>query len=205
MGSSHLTTKEAAIKMGVPLRTIQSMIQDGRLKAERIGRDYMIRPDALNRITRASKSGRGGTQMKTDFWIAFKKLAEADERSSLTLPNPRPDPWMAIGLGSNCRVAAHFKVRNPSGPVIGVDLTLGRGAERFFPLLKQEKKEIEEQLGMELVWDPRPNNVESWILIQKHADPSDRLAWSAQHDWLYRTLKAFYEVFAPRIKRLAEA
>jgi len=38
MGSSHLTTKEAAIKMGVPLRTIQSMIQDGRLKAERIGR-----------------------------------------------------------------------------------------------------------------------------------------------------------------------
>lgn len=37
-----LTTKEASEKLGVSVRRVQAMINDGRLKAQKLGRDYVI-------------------------------------------------------------------------------------------------------------------------------------------------------------------
>jgi excisionase family DNA binding protein len=53
-----LSTKEAAERLGLTLRAVQKMIEAGRLEATKVGRDYIIRADALNSITRASKAGR---------------------------------------------------------------------------------------------------------------------------------------------------
>jgi excisionase family DNA binding protein len=53
-----LTTKEAADELGLTLRAVQKMIESGRLKAEKYGRDYLIPLTSLDGIERKSKAGR---------------------------------------------------------------------------------------------------------------------------------------------------
>jgi len=42
-----LTTGEVAARLGVTIKRIQAMIRDGRLPAEKMGRDYFIKEDDL--------------------------------------------------------------------------------------------------------------------------------------------------------------
>jgi excisionase family DNA binding protein len=65
-----LSTKEAAEKLGVTVRAVQLAIQDGRLEAKKIGRDYMIYESALSRIVKKpagrppkAKSAEMGTKV----------------------------------------------------------------------------------------------------------------------------------------------
>ena len=53
-----LTTKEAAERLGLTLRAVQKMIEAGRLEATKVGRDYIIHANALDKIDRASNAGR---------------------------------------------------------------------------------------------------------------------------------------------------
>ena len=52
-----LTTKEAAEKLGVTVRRVQAMIIDGRLKAQKLGRDYVIEDSELETV-KERKTGR---------------------------------------------------------------------------------------------------------------------------------------------------
>jgi excisionase family DNA binding protein len=52
-----LTTKQAAAALGVSLRRVQALINAGRLKAERVGRDWLIPARALEQV-RERKPGR---------------------------------------------------------------------------------------------------------------------------------------------------
>lgn len=45
-----ITTKEAADSLGVTRQRVLQLIQDGRLKAEKFGKVYMIRPADLLKI-----------------------------------------------------------------------------------------------------------------------------------------------------------
>ena len=47
-----LTTSEAADKLGVSIRAVQIAIKSGRLQAQKMGRDFMIRQSALKEIIR---------------------------------------------------------------------------------------------------------------------------------------------------------
>lgn len=38
----YLTTKQAAEKLGITPRRVRALIESGRLKARKIGRDYLI-------------------------------------------------------------------------------------------------------------------------------------------------------------------
>jgi excisionase family DNA binding protein len=58
MNKKPLSTAEAAEKLGRTVRAVQKMIEDGRLQAEKIGRDYIIYPEALENIKRLSPAGR---------------------------------------------------------------------------------------------------------------------------------------------------
>lgn len=53
-----ISTKEAAEILGLSLRGVQKMIEEGRLKAVRIGRDNLIVRGDLEDIKRKSKAGR---------------------------------------------------------------------------------------------------------------------------------------------------
>ncbi len=52
MEDTLLSTTQAAERLGVTVRGVQKMIEEGRLKALKVGRDYVISPSALNGITR---------------------------------------------------------------------------------------------------------------------------------------------------------
>ena len=52
MGTTFLTTAEAADRLGPTVRAVQKMIEGRRLAAQKIGRDYLILPEALMDIPR---------------------------------------------------------------------------------------------------------------------------------------------------------
>lgn len=58
MADELLTTSEAAKRLGLSLRAVQKMIEQGRLAAKKVGRDYLIRAEDLNNIKYKSKAGR---------------------------------------------------------------------------------------------------------------------------------------------------
>jgi excisionase family DNA binding protein len=45
-----LTTKEVAELLGVSVRRVHQFIEDGRLPAEKMGRDYVIKEDDLKLV-----------------------------------------------------------------------------------------------------------------------------------------------------------
>ena len=58
MAAGFLTTAQAAERLGLTIRAVQKMIEAGRLEGIKAGRDYLIKTDALEKITRKSKAGR---------------------------------------------------------------------------------------------------------------------------------------------------
>lgn len=50
MGTTLLTTPQAAARLGLTVRAIQKMIEAGRLTAQKVGRDYLIDPLSLENI-----------------------------------------------------------------------------------------------------------------------------------------------------------
>ncbi len=53
-----LTTKEIAEKLNVSVRRVRQYIENNQLKAEKIGRDYMVRENELKNIQINEKAGR---------------------------------------------------------------------------------------------------------------------------------------------------
>jgi excisionase family DNA binding protein len=53
-----LSTKDAAEKLGVSVRRIRALITEGKLKAQQLGREYVIEESALDSVRIYGKSGR---------------------------------------------------------------------------------------------------------------------------------------------------
>src|SRR5688572_1037811 len=165
---NFLTTTQVALKLDISPRTVQRMIESGRLQAARIGHEYMIEPRALDNLLTVTNAGRGAKKMKEEYWIAFRRLLAKRGRLS-NLPKPQPESWMAFTVGRDCRVAAHVRINERK---IGVDLTLGRKAKDLYERLEHDREVIQEEVGLKLEWHQRPNNAESWVLIREDADPA---------------------------------
>jgi excisionase family DNA binding protein len=65
MSASLLTTAQAAKELRLTVRAVQKMIQHERLEAVKVGRDYLIKADALSRIKRESNAGRPPKSQKS--------------------------------------------------------------------------------------------------------------------------------------------
>jgi len=55
-----LTTRQAAGRLGVSEGTVRAQIQKGRLRAEKPGRDLLIRPAEIDRYAREVQPARRG-------------------------------------------------------------------------------------------------------------------------------------------------
>ena len=64
--SEFLTTKEVAEKLSVSVRRVRQYIENNQLKAEKIGRDYMVRESELKNIQINEKSGRPKKEASKD-------------------------------------------------------------------------------------------------------------------------------------------
>ena len=53
-----LTTNQTAEALGVSVRRVLQLIETGKLKAQRVGRDYVIEREALATVKTYGKAGR---------------------------------------------------------------------------------------------------------------------------------------------------
>jgi excisionase family DNA binding protein len=58
-----LTTREAASRLGISERRVRVLIQDSKLAAHKLGRDYAIEEDALKSVVVYGKSGRPSSEL----------------------------------------------------------------------------------------------------------------------------------------------
>lgn len=75
----------------------------------------------------------------------------------------------------------------------------GKNASAHFYLLKEEREEIESELGESLVWQEKIKNV---MVSQGFDNLKDESDWSDQHKWFADKLEKLDKVFRPRVKAL---
>lgn len=64
MDEQLLNTTEAAEKLGVSVRRVRALIEEGKLKAKKLGRDYIIAQSDLAVAVVYGKRGRPRTKPK---------------------------------------------------------------------------------------------------------------------------------------------
>lgn len=74
-----ITTAEAAERLGVTDRRVRQMIEDGILKGEKVGRDYLIDEDSLEAAKERPKPGRP-TKKATDKSTAKKRSKKSGKK-----------------------------------------------------------------------------------------------------------------------------
>ena len=57
-GMNLLNTSEAAERLGVSTRRVLALIEEGKLRAQKVGRDYAIEESALEGVSVYGKPGR---------------------------------------------------------------------------------------------------------------------------------------------------
>ena len=75
-------------------------------------------------------------------------------------------------------------------------------AKDYFRALRNDKDEIEGELGFPVDWELRPHEVHSIIQVQRPFPLEDRSRWAEAHRWTLERWRAFERVFRPRIKAL---
>jgi excisionase family DNA binding protein len=68
-----LTTAEAAEKLGKTIRHVQWLITEGRLPAQKIGRDYLINEGDLKLVSNLKRGRPAKAKAETDVKASKKK------------------------------------------------------------------------------------------------------------------------------------
>ena len=114
----------------------------------------------------------------------------------------QPQSWMAYSIGrSGFRLGAAMV---PAKRRIRSELYLaGPRAKASFHLLREEKEDIERELGYSLEWEELPAGTDSRIAVYfDDVDPGDKDDWTNQHQWFASKLNDLHRVFARRIREL---
>jgi hypothetical protein len=141
------------------------------------------------------------TQSQLEYWRAFVDLL-AQRKSKLKHSQPLPQHWLTFAIGkSNFHMAGLI---NTLKGHIGVELYIsGPDAKKHYKQLEADKDAIEAAIGGKLDWRELPAKKASRILLLRENSPIDeRALWPAQHEWLWKSLENFDEVFRPRVKAL---
>ncbi len=158
---------------------------------ESIRRSDVVRTGALTDTKR----------LQLEWWTLFReKLLEAGIVGSAQ--SPRPRYWYNVALGKTGIVLSN--VCDTWGGRIGVRVYMvGRhNGDAALEQLMQQRGEIEAELGMELHWNPNPENRDKTIAVFRDIDLSARDEWDEHIGWLVDTTAKFREVFGPRVKAL---
>ncbi len=139
--------------------------------------------------------------MQQEYWTEFRKYVLGRE----TVVKPQkasPQHWLNASIGtSRANMYAFVDTRDNR---IGVRLVIGEPDRlAYFHLLKDEKKQIEAEVGQPLIWDELPEKKTSYVSLYRHkTNPKDRSNWAEQHKFILATMEKFHTVFSKRIKAL---
>ena len=161
--------------------------------------NLVVRPNEIARARRetsvsSSESERG--LFYIEYWTAFQKLC-IDKGALFNLQTPRPDYFAQATLG---KTGVHLAfTAGKRDKYLGCEITFRNPAlTEILPRLEQHREAIEAELGVRATWDS--SNKLGKISIRKPADPSNREAWSNQHDWLFDNGQKFFATFSKHLK-----
>jgi uncharacterized protein DUF4268 len=160
------------------------------------------RPAGIKRGTAAGETGElsDTKRLQLEFWTAFRDRLLADNVIP-SAQSPRPQYWFDVAVGRANLFLSN--VANTYENRIGVRLYVGnKVADAALPQLEAQKDGIEQELGVELLWNPNPENRDKTIAIYHEADLKDRARWNEYLDWMVDMVVRFRKVFIPRIKKL---
>jgi hypothetical protein len=139
-------------------------------------------------------------QLQLGYWEALNKRLEG--HPYLRLRKPLPQHWHNFSLGrSGFMLGALINSRER---YVAVELYIdGEEAKCFFHLLREERAEIENEIGAALEWRELPaKRACRIILFRQNADFTDQADWSNQQLWLQQNVERFHQAFAKRVRSL---
>jgi hypothetical protein len=138
------------------------------------------------------------------FWSGFLEKLELDDQSQpIGAPAKSTNQYFYMPKGSDSWVSAYL---SPAANRAGVYLTFSKGpiGDRVYAALKDDKEEIERQLGIPVEWNTDGNrhyvtsaDNYSGSLIDDHTDEL--------HATMCDRVNRFINVFRPRLAKLVEA
>lgn len=140
--------------------------------------------------------------MQREYWTALNPVLAAAGGPVLGTRKPQLQSWMSYAVG---RAGFHLNaVVSVQKLRIRAELFItGDRAKTFFGLLKNQKAEIERELGYPLEWQELPEAQACRIACNLNdVDPADETDWPRQHEWLAKRLNDMHRVFSQRVKAL---
>jgi hypothetical protein len=75
--------------------------------------------------------------------------------------------------------------------------------KQLFDLIAQDRDNIDQEIGFDLIWDRDRGRYESHIAVERDdLDPRDVGEWGHQHSWLSEVVSRFEKVLRPRVEKL---
>ena len=144
-----------------------------------------------------------GTKIKQrEYWDKFHSVLDSTPGPISSNRKPQPQPWMSYGIGRSGFKLGATMIRQKNQ--IRAELYIsGHQAKTFLRLLKQQKNEIEQELGYSLEWEKLPTRIDSRVSTYlDEVDPDNEDEWPRQHEWLAKRLNEMHSAFSERIKKL---
>ena len=140
--------------------------------------------------------------MQRDYWAAFHRVLDKLGGTVSGNRKAQPQSWMSYSIGRSEMHLGTVMIRPKKR--IRVELYLRtEHAKAFFHLLRDQRDDVEKELGFPLEWEELPDRRDSRIAVYLDTtDPEDREDWKRQHDWLANAVNDMHRVFAGRVKTL---
>lgn len=138
-------------------------------------------------------------KLQLEYWTTlFEYLEEQDSRVRPRTPKARHWANFAVGR-TGCHLTARVNTRDN---LVAVELGLKKQADSLLQLLQQDQEAIENEIGVDLDWLPKPDKKRCLIQHEWSADPTNRDDWPRQHSRMADLLDTFHRAFSPRLREL---
>ena len=136
------------------------------------------------------------------YWAALHTVLGAAGGPVSGKQKPQPQSWMGYPIGRFGFTLSAVMIRKKNK--VRAELYIsGEKAKGFFASLKEQREEIEGELGYPLEWEELPKGRDCRVAdYLNDADPENEADWARQHDWLTLHLNDLHRVLAPRVRTL---
>ncbi len=164
--------------------------------------NVVSRPNAFVKRQVAGRSQASGqsSAFYEKYWTTFCDRLKS-QKSWFKPRSSSSGTWLGWSTGRS-PFSYTALISKPQNRVIARVSMLGPNAKEGWAALQPHRSSLDASLPG-LVWDERPEGVESYISLHlDDADPNDRDDWPRQHAWLLEMLELLHHTFAPLLRQL---
>jgi hypothetical protein len=143
-------------------------------------------------------------RVRLAYWASFGEYLR-EKGSQFNIRRPIKDHWCTFGIG---RAGFHINATiSTEKERLCVELWIVDDADKSkFRALHAQKPTIEQEIGEPLSWQELPSKKGSRIALYRNGvDPADPGQYLELHGWMLDKITRFKNVFASRVRSMAEA